>query len=219
MSLALTLAPNPFALAEIIFRLLGRLKGRALSHVAMVAPPIPRALAGSVADAPAPDPRPVACLPQDAHATWALAVEQVAAPGRIPGGDQAALPIETALRRSGIEALRNARIDRISGGEARRAMLARVFATEPEMFLLNEPTADLDPATSRAIPRLSRDTAEAGAVVVLHAIDVATEYAHRVALVDQGRIVVDRLAALVLEEAAALFGIRADLGPRLLPLA
>lgn len=40
MSLALTLAPNPFALAEITFWLLGGLEDRALSHVAMAAPPI-----------------------------------------------------------------------------------------------------------------------------------------------------------------------------------
>lgn len=40
MSLALTLAPNPFALAEIIFWLLGGLEDHALSHVAMAAPPI-----------------------------------------------------------------------------------------------------------------------------------------------------------------------------------
>jgi iron complex transport system permease protein len=40
MSLALTLAPNPFALAEITFWLLGGLQDRALVHVAMAAPPI-----------------------------------------------------------------------------------------------------------------------------------------------------------------------------------
>ncbi|MSP02803.1 MAG: iron ABC transporter permease [Acetobacteraceae bacterium] len=40
MSLALTLAPNPFALAEITFWLMGGLEDRALSHVAMAAPPI-----------------------------------------------------------------------------------------------------------------------------------------------------------------------------------
>jgi iron complex transport system permease protein len=40
MSLALTLAPNPFALAEITFWLLGGLQDRALSHVALAAPPI-----------------------------------------------------------------------------------------------------------------------------------------------------------------------------------
>ena len=42
-------------------------------------------------------------------------------------------------------------------------MLARAFATEPDVFLLDEPTADLDPAASHAILRLLRDDGGAGA--------------------------------------------------------
>jgi iron complex transport system ATP-binding protein len=178
-----------------------------------------RSLAGLVPASPAPNPRRVAYLPQNAHAAWPLTVQQIVTPGRFPHGDAATAPIENALHQCGIEALRQARIDRISGGEARRAMLARVFATEPEMFLLDEPTADLDPAASHAILRLLRATAEAGAavVVVLHAVEPAAEYAHRVVLVDGGRIVADRPAVGVLAEAAALFGMRAGTGPRLPP--
>jgi iron complex transport system ATP-binding protein len=179
-----------------------------------------RALAGLLPGAVVPDPRRVAYLAQNAHATWPLTVEQIVTLGRIPHGDTSGAAIDNALVWCGIAALRHARIDHISGGEARRAMLARVFATEPEMFLLDEPTADLDPAASHAILRLLRATAEAGAavVVVLHAVELAAEYAHRVVLVDHGRIVADRPAAAVLEEAAALFGMRAATGPRLLPI-
>jgi iron complex transport system ATP-binding protein len=178
-----------------------------------------KALAGLVPGAPPPDPRRAAYLPQNAHPSWALTVEQIVTLGRIPHNDSAAQPVENALRRCGIAALRDARIDRISGGEARRAMLARVFATEPEMFLLDEPTADLDPAASHSVLRLLRETAEAGAavVVVLHAVELATEYAHRIALVDRGRIVAEHPAADALPDAAGLFGMRAGSGPRLLP--
>jgi iron complex transport system ATP-binding protein len=180
-----------------------------------------RALAGLVPGAPTPDPRRVAYLAQNAHAAWPLTVGQIVALGRIPHGDSSPAPIERALRRCGIEALHEARIDRISGGEARRAMLARVLATEPAMFLLDEPTADLDPAANHAILRLLRETAEAGAavVVVLHAVELAVEYAHRIVLVDQGRIVADRPAAGALAEAAAVFGMTSGTGPRLLPRA
>jgi ABC-type hemin transport system ATPase subunit len=87
------------------------------------------------------------------------------------------------------------------------------------MFLLDEPTADLDPAASHAILRLLRETAEAAVVAVLHAVELAAEYAaHRVVPADRGRIVADRPAATALAEAAALFGMRAGSGPRLLPL-
>ncbi len=178
-----------------------------------------KALAGLVPNSPGPDPRRTGYLAQNSQPTWALTVGQVAALGRIPHGDTDERPIAAGLRRCGIEALRNQPIDRISGGEARRAMLARVFATEPEMFLLDEPTADLDPAAAHAILRLLRDTAGQGAsvVAVLHAVELAADYAHRVVLVDQGRIAADLSAKDALAAAARVFGMRMGQGPRLLP--
>jgi iron complex transport system ATP-binding protein len=160
-------------------------------------------------------------LPQGARSAWGLTVEQVAALGRIPHRDQAAAAVTRALQVCGIETLRAARVDRISGGEARRAMLARAFATEPEVFLLDEPTADLDPAASHAIMRLLRTTADAGrtVVVVLHALDLALRYAHRVVVMVDGRVTADVPADRALPAAAAAFGLPfgTDPEPRLLP--
>jgi iron complex transport system ATP-binding protein len=125
------------------------------------------------------------------------------------------------LQLCGIEALRWARVDRISGGEARRAMLARTFATEPEVFLLDEPTADLDPAASHAIMRLLRVTADDGrtVVVVLHALDLALRYAHRVVVMADGRVTADLPSDQALPAAAAAFGLPFGTDPaaRLLP--
>lgn len=178
-----------------------------------------RALAGLVPGSMPPDPRRTAYLAQNARPAWPLTVGQIAALGRIPHGDTDQEAVEAALRRCGIEGLRDARIDRISGGEARRAMLARVFATQPGLFLLDEPTADLDPAASHAILRLLRATAERGAAVVavLHAVELAAEHAHRIAIVDRGRIAACLPAPEALAAAAAVFGMRAGTGPRLLP--
>jgi iron complex transport system ATP-binding protein len=180
-----------------------------------------RALAGLLPETSPPDPRRVAWLAQGARSAWGLTVGQVAALGRIPHRDSAPAAVTRALQLCGIEALRAARVDRISGGEARRAMLARVFATEPEAFLLDEPTADLDPAASHAIMRLLRATAEAGraVVVVLHALELALRYAHRVAVVVDGRVTADLPPDQALPAAAAAFGLRfgADSSPRLLP--
>ncbi len=180
-----------------------------------------RALAGLLLSTGPPDARRVAWLPQGAHSAWGLTVEQVAALGRIPHRDRATAPVTKALRLCGIEALRAARVDRISGGEARRAMLARAFATEPEVFLLDEPTADLDPAASHAIMRLLRATAESGRaiVVVLHAFDLAQRYAHRIAVLSQGRLIADVPADQALPPAAKAFGLPfgVEFTPRLLP--
>ena len=180
-----------------------------------------RALAGLLPGTPARDPRRVGYLPQGARSAWGITVEQVAMLGRIPHRDSAAAPVHKALEQCGIAHLRTARVDRISGGEARRAMLARVFATEPDVFLLDEPTADLDPAAAHAVMSLLRRTAEAGAtiLVVLHALDLALRYAHRVLVLSGGRIAADLPASDALPAAAAAFGLPfgIDREPRLLP--
>jgi iron complex transport system ATP-binding protein len=180
-----------------------------------------RALAGLLPGMPPRDPRRVAYLPQGARCAWGLTVAQVAALGRIPHRDSAAAPVTLALQRCGILALRDRRVDRISGGEARRAMLARAFATEPDLFLLDEPTADLDPAAAHAVMRLLRQTADAGraVVVVQHAIDLAVRFAHRMVVLQAGRITADLPARDALPAAAAAFGLPFGLDPepRLLP--
>ncbi len=180
-----------------------------------------RALAGLLPGFTATDPRRVAYLPQGARSVWGLTVAQVVALGRIPHGDAATASVEHAMALCSLMPLRDARVDRISGGEARRAMLARALATEPDMLLLDEPTADLDPAAAHDVMRLLRRTADAGCAVVavLHAIDLAIAYAHRVTVVGEGRILADLPADRALPAVAAAFGMRAgvDPAPRLLP--
>jgi len=180
-----------------------------------------RGLAGLLPGTPPRDPRRVAYLPQNARCAWALTVGQVAALGRIPHRDSAGAPVTRALQSCGILPLRDRRVDRISGGEARRAMLARAFATEPELLLLDEPTADLDPATAQAIMRVLRQTAESGraVVVVQHAVDLALRYAHRIVVLQAGRIAADLPAREALPALASAFGLPfgVDPEPRLLP--
>jgi iron complex transport system ATP-binding protein len=182
-----------------------------------------RGLAGLLPGTPRRDPRRVAYLPQGARCAWGLTVAEVAELGRIPHGDSAAAPITKALESCGLIGLRNARVDRISGGEARRAMLARTFATEPEVFLLDEPTADLDPAAAHQIMALLRDTAHGtsprSVVVVMHALDLALRYADRMLVLREGRIVADAPPLDALPDAAAAFGLPfgSDRAPRLLP--
>ena len=180
-----------------------------------------RALAGLLPGTTPPDPRCVAYLPQGARCAWGLTVAEVAALGRIPHGDAAAGPIGQALRDCGMTALAAARIDRISGGQARRAMLARALATQPEVLLLDEPTADLDPAAAHEIMALLARLAREGraVVVVLHALDLALRHAQRMVVLAGGRIVADAAPLAALPAAAAAFGLPfgVDPAPRLLP--
>ncbi|MGH7122466.1 MAG: ABC transporter ATP-binding protein [Acetobacteraceae bacterium] len=180
-----------------------------------------KALCGILPGLKKPDPRHCAYLSQGEKAAWGLTVEEVAFLGRIPHGDRNPRPVERALAATGVAPLRSHRVNRLSGGEARRAMLARVFATEPDVMLLDEPTADLDPRAAFSIMELLKETAASGrtVVVVLHAIDLALRYADRMVVLDHGRIVADRAPLAALPAAAAAFGLRfgQDSLPHLLP--
>ncbi len=180
-----------------------------------------KAMAGLLPGTAPADPRKVAYVPQGARSAWGLTVAEVVALGRLPHGDRDRAPIARAMASCGIADLQAARIDRISGGQARRAMLARAFATEPAVFLLDEPTADLDPAAAHGVMALLRETADGGrgVVVVLHALDLAVRYATRMLVVEGGRIIADAAPAAALPVAARAFGMAlgVDPGLRLLP--
>ena len=180
-----------------------------------------RALAGLLPGLPRPDPRRLAYLPQDARCAWGLTVAEVAALGRIPHGDRDPAAIAEALATCGLTGLAGARIDRVSGGQAHRAMLARVLATRAGTLILDEPTADLDPSAGHEIMALLRCLAREGraVVVVLHALDLALRYADRLVVLEAGRIVADAAPLAALPEAARAFGLPfgTDASPRLLP--
>ena len=92
----------------------------------------------------------------------------------------------------GIASLLDARVGRLSGGEAQRVALARALVLEPEVLLLDEPTANLDATIRRrfreALGGVLRE--RAGAVVLItHEPAEAFDLADRVAVMEEGRIV------------------------------
>lgn len=81
-------------------------------------------------------------------------------------------------------------MNELSGGERQRAVLARALATEAQILLLDEPTANLDLAHQATMLRLVRsrcDDRNAAAVVVTHDVNLAAEFADRVMLLMDGR--------------------------------
>jgi len=82
----------------------------------------------------------------------------------------------------------------ISGGMQKRVGLARALALDPEILLLDEPTAGLDPISSGEIDdlilKLQRERRMAS-IVVTHDLHSAKTIANRLALLDQGNVVIE----------------------------
>ncbi|MDX1689452.1 MAG: ABC transporter ATP-binding protein [Acidimicrobiia bacterium] len=98
----------------------------------------------------------------------------------------------TILERLGIGDLGDRRPAELSGGQQQRVGLARALASEPDVFLLDEPTAHLDPAARAAAEELvaaHRAASGAAALVATHDAAEALGLADRVALLRDGRIV------------------------------
>ena len=96
------------------------------------------------------------------------------------------------LRETELEAFGARLMNELSGGERQRAVLARALATEASVFLLDEPTANLDLAHQATMLRLVRarcDDHKAAAVVVTHDVNLAAEFADRVLLMKEGRAI------------------------------
>jgi general L-amino acid transport system ATP-binding protein len=94
------------------------------------------------------------------------------------------------LERVGLGAHAQKYPGQLSGGQQQRVAIARALAMEPEVMLFDEPTSALDPEMVGEVLDVLRELAAEGMtmMVVTHEMGFAREVAHRVAFVDQGRV-------------------------------
>ncbi len=98
------------------------------------------------------------------------------------------------LERVGLSGYQNTRADALSGGERQRVGISRALMQQPDLLLVDEPTASLDPKTSRQIMRLLVELAhERGtpALVNIHDVGLAQSFADRIIGLSAGQIVFD----------------------------
>lgn len=98
------------------------------------------------------------------------------------------------LDRVGLSAHVDKRADALSGGQRQRVGIARALEQEPELLLIDEPTASLDPRTSRQIMRLITEICrEDGlpAIINIHDVLLAQQFADRIIGLQAGRVVFD----------------------------
>ena len=119
--------------------------------------------------------------------------------GMIASLHRGPLRIAEALRRAGIEDLANRRCNKLSGGQKQRVRFAVALVSDPDLRVLDEPTAAMDVQTRREFWLSMQDFTRTGRTVLFatHYLEEAESYADRVVFLSKGRIVADGSVAEV----------------------
>ncbi|MGH2461573.1 MAG: ABC transporter ATP-binding protein [Chloroflexota bacterium] len=162
--------------------------------------------------------RRIAVVPQTLNVPFAFTVRELVALGRTPhlrplrgesGDDRRA--IEKALDLTDTTRFAGRTVGDLSGGERQRVILALALAQEPDLLLLDEPTASLDVSHQIAVFELVRELNRASRLTVLaalHDLNLAALYFDRIIALDRGRILADGSprAVLTAETIGAVYG-------------
>ncbi|MEO8080185.1 MAG: phosphonate ABC transporter ATP-binding protein [Caldimonas sp.] len=108
------------------------------------------------------------------------------------------------LARVGLDGFHDRRADALSGGQRQRVGIARALIQRPDLLLVDEPTASLDPKTARQIMGLVRTLATeqaTPAIVNMHDIALAREFSDRIVGFHGGRVVFDDTPAQLTDAA------------------
>jgi iron complex transport system ATP-binding protein len=141
--------------------------------------------------------RAIGYLPQGGAVHWNLRVDELVALGRLPHrgafaglSDEDRAAIAEAIAAADLGALKDRPVNRLSGGERARALLARVLAGRPRVLLADEPLANLDPRHAVDALRLFRRAADDGTavVLVLHDLQAAARAADQLMLLAGGQV-------------------------------
>ncbi len=112
-----------------------------------------------------------------------------------------------ALEEMGIAHLKERNIASLSGGQKQKVALASILALKPKVLVLDEPTAELDPVSSKNVFDLLKSCAQEHnitVIVVEQKIALLSEYADRILIVKEGEIALDGSPSEVLEHSDEL---------------
>lgn len=102
--------------------------------------------------------------------------------------------VENALESTGISHLRSKPTHALSFGQKKRAAIAGVLAMEPQVLVLDEPTAGLDPKGISEIMMLLKDTQKVmdlTIIIATHDIDIVPLYCDQVFVMDEGKVILE----------------------------
>ena len=98
------------------------------------------------------------------------------------------------LEQVGLEGLHDRRADELSGGQQQRVGIARALMQDPDLLLVDEPTASLDPRTARQVMQLLRDLCakhDLAAIINIHDVPLARDYTDRILGLQAGALIFD----------------------------
>jgi ABC-2 type transport system ATP-binding protein len=103
------------------------------------------------------------------------------------------LSVDEAMRRAGVTEIARQKISSLSGGQMQRARFAVAVVSNPDLLILDEPTAAMDVAARHSFWESMREFTRAGKTVVFatHYLDEADTFADRIVIMGAGRIIAD----------------------------
>ncbi|MHA1370224.1 MAG: ABC transporter ATP-binding protein [Promethearchaeota archaeon] len=118
--------------------------------------------------------------------------------------------IEETLDAIGIAHLRKRPISELSGGEKQKVAIAAVLTTQPEILILDEPTAELDPKSAEEVLALIQKlNDELGITIILieHRLDRVIQFVDRIIIIEQGKIIHDGAPKKIFQKDLSHIGI------------
>jgi iron complex transport system ATP-binding protein len=170
-----------------------------LSRLSRPAAGVVRLLGKSIAGYPRRDlAKIVALAPQEYRFDFPFTIREVARMGRRPHLGRWGLLDDADRRRAdeavaavNLQAIADKPMTALSGGERRRAVVARAIAQDTRVLLLDEPTSGLDVSQALSVMALAKRTAEAGRLVVTvsHDLDLASAFCHEAVFLKNGKVI------------------------------
>lgn len=165
--------------------------------------------------------RRISFVPQETRIDIPFTVQELVMMGRHPHlgrfdapGPEDAAAVAAAMARADVAHLAQRLVTELSGGERRRAVIARSLATGSNVILLDEPTANLDIDHVIETLTLLRELAASGATIVLalHDLNIVARWTDAVAVLHAGRLHAAGPPARVLDDdlMASVFGVRLE---------
>ncbi|SEB30987.1 ABC-2 type transport system ATP-binding protein [Streptomyces misionensis] len=107
------------------------------------------------------------------------------------------LPVKTIMSQAGIEDIAGHRVDKLSGGQRQRIRFALAIVEDPDLVVLDEPTAGMDVATRNQFWETMRAQTRAGRTLLFatHYMEEADNAADRILVMHQGRLLADTTPA------------------------